>query len=145
MVERYLKTIRQEAELATRAAAPATSRRQQFCEWAESRSNADPLTPAASGSSEETTHLPAHGLLAPPPSPISTNDHVASACSTSTTDILPNIVLQQLYQYLANGRIAVSHGIDERVYLWYKTRQNKNGTWIHFGCRNHLHSCNDTE
>jgi hypothetical protein len=105
MVGRYLKTIRQEAELETQAAqasAPSTSRRQQFREWAESRSNADPLTPPVSGSSEETIHLPVHRLLAPPPSPTSTNDHVASACSTSTTDIPPNVVLQQLYQYLAN-------------------------------------------
>jgi hypothetical protein len=114
MVEHYLTSIRQEAELSTQAPAPSTSHRQQFCEWAERRSNADPLTPPVRGSGEEATHLPARRPLNPPPSQTSTNQHVAD---TSSTDIPANIVLQQLYLHLANGRITVSQGIDDRVYL----------------------------
>jgi hypothetical protein len=68
VIGQYLTSIRQEAE-STQAPAPApsTSRRQQFCEWAERHSNADPLTPTVSASGEETTHPPARRPLNSPP------------------------------------------------------------------------------
>jgi hypothetical protein len=117
VIEQYLTSIGQGAESSTQPTAPSTSHRQQFYEWAERHSNADPLTPTVSVSREEKTHPPARRPLNPPPSCTAKNQQVAE---TTSTDIPPNIVLQQLQRHVANGRITVSQGIDDRVYLVVK-------------------------
>jgi hypothetical protein len=116
MIGQYLTSIRQEAESARQPTVQSTSHRQQFYEWAERRSNADPLTPTVGASREEPTNPPARRPLNPPPSWTAKNQHV----NDTSTDIPANIVLQQLQQHVANGRITVSQGLDDRVYLVVK-------------------------
>jgi hypothetical protein len=129
VIEHFLATIRQEAESSAQAPAATISPRQQFCEWAERHSNADPLTPTVSASGEEKTHPPARRPLNPPPSWTAANQRVTALASTdkqpsATTsagqinnETSPSSVLRLLQRYIATQQITVSPGIDDRIYL----------------------------
>jgi hypothetical protein len=138
VIGQYLTSVRQGAESSTQPTAPTANHRQQFYEWAERHSNADPLTPKVGASGEEPAHPPARRPLNPPPSWTAKNQRVAEA---SSTDIPPNIVLQQLQRYVANGRITVSQGIDDRVYLVVKDPSKALWEKESSECHNHKTGC----
>jgi hypothetical protein len=129
------------------ATLPTTSVRAGFREWMGARANTDPMTAKVVGFSEESGLTSARGAAAtrsnghssPPsidkpsstitptqptdrkplnPPPSWTKNQLVT--ETTSTDISPNVVLQQLQQHIANGRITVSQGIDDRVYLVVK-------------------------
>lgn len=72
-IGRQLQAIGREAEATatTSRRTPTPSVHQQFREWAEARSNADPLAASASCFDEETSRPPTDGQTTPTDNPVS--------------------------------------------------------------------------